>query len=187
MGMGDCNWSLLDGVNQDGLCASLTFGGRRITGNGFGIPIVLRYCLEVCTNTEEAISLLQRVPVHMSYNITLLDDDLNYATIYMVPDGQNLVTKHQVGANHQGEITLSDYAIKTKTVERMTLLENCIFCPSENHQSTKQKFLQAPLYNTQFSKAFGTLYTASYSPLNKSIELIWPTKRLDTSLENFEN
>jgi len=38
MGMSDCLWGLLDGVNGDGLCASLTFGGRRIVGVGFGIP-----------------------------------------------------------------------------------------------------------------------------------------------------
>lgn len=186
MGMSDCNWGLLDGVNGDGLSASLTFGGRRITGNGFGIPIVLRYCLETCSNTSEAIQLLQKVPVHMSYNITLLDANNQYATVYMVPDGQNLVTEYQVGTNHQGEITWSDYAIMTKTVERMTLLENCIYDTAEKEHSLKQKFLQPPLYNSQFSKAFGTLYTASYSPIKKSVELMWPTKRMELELENFE-
>ena len=42
MGMSDCLWGLLDGINEHGLVVSLTFGGRKITGEGFGIPLVLR-------------------------------------------------------------------------------------------------------------------------------------------------
>ena len=38
--MSDCLWGLLDGMNDDGLGVSLTFGGRRVLGDGFGIPIV---------------------------------------------------------------------------------------------------------------------------------------------------
>ena len=186
MGMSDCNWGLLDGVNSDGLCASLTFGGRRITGNGFGIPIVLRYCLETCATTIEAIEILKSIPVHMSYNITLLDAHLNFATIYMVPNAENLVTSYQVGTNHQGEITWSDYAIMTRTVERLNLLEHSLYNPSETSKSLKNRFLQSPLYNTAFSKAFGTLYTASYSPEKSEVELIWPSKSLTLNLENFE-
>lgn len=185
VGMSDCNWGLLDGVNADGLTASLTFGGRRITGDGFGIPIVLRYCLETCSNTHEAVKVLLKVPTHMSYNITLLDSDLNFATVYMVPNGQNHVTGYQVGTNHQGEITWSDYAIMTRTVERMTLLESCIHNPHERTNSLRQKFLTSPLYNNQFSKAFGTLYSAAYSPIEKSVDLFWPNKTVTFKLNDF--
>ena len=48
LGMSDCLWGLLDGVNDAGLAVSLTFGGRRDVGDGFGIPIVVRYLLEIC-------------------------------------------------------------------------------------------------------------------------------------------
>ena len=41
-------------MNDDGLAVSLTFGGRRVLGDGFGIPIVLRYLLETCGTVEEA-------------------------------------------------------------------------------------------------------------------------------------
>ena len=46
IGMSDCLWGLLDGMNDAGLAVSLTFGGRRVLGDGFGIPIVVRYLLE---------------------------------------------------------------------------------------------------------------------------------------------
>ena len=48
LGMSDCLWGLLDGVNDAGLAVSLTFGGRRDVGDGFAIPLVVRYLLETC-------------------------------------------------------------------------------------------------------------------------------------------
>ena len=42
MGMSDCNWGLLDGINGDGLAVSLAFGGRKVMGEGFGIPLIIR-------------------------------------------------------------------------------------------------------------------------------------------------
>ena len=73
LGMLDCLWGLLDGVNDSGLAVSLTFGGRPQVGEGFGVPMVIRYVLEVCGTTDEAVRVLRRVPVHMSYNVTVLD------------------------------------------------------------------------------------------------------------------
>jgi len=52
LSMSDCLWGVLDGVNQDGLCVSLAFGGRRAVGEGFGIAIVLRYILETCRSVR---------------------------------------------------------------------------------------------------------------------------------------
>jgi len=45
LGMLDCLWGLLDGINDAGLAVSLTFGGRPQVGEGFGIPLVIRYVL----------------------------------------------------------------------------------------------------------------------------------------------
>ncbi len=56
IGISDCNWGLLDGINGDGLTASLTFGGRNIVGEGFGIPIVIRYVLETCATISRSRS-----------------------------------------------------------------------------------------------------------------------------------
>ena len=45
IGTSDLLWGLLDGLNEDGLAVSLTRGGRPGQGEGFGIPIVIRYLL----------------------------------------------------------------------------------------------------------------------------------------------
>ena len=73
LGTGDCLWGLVDGVNDDGLAVSLTFGGRREVGEGFGIPLVIRYLLEVAGDVAEGIEVLRRLPHQISYNVTLCD------------------------------------------------------------------------------------------------------------------
>ena len=75
MGTGDCLWGLLDGMNDRGLAVSLTFGGRSEVGQGFGIPVVIRYVLEVCDDVAAGIAVLRRLPHQLSYNITLGDRD----------------------------------------------------------------------------------------------------------------
>ena len=60
--MSDCLWGLLDGMNDAGLAVSLTFGGRRALGDGFGIPLVVRYLLETCDDVAEARETLARLP-----------------------------------------------------------------------------------------------------------------------------
>ena len=185
MGMSDCSWGLLDGVNEDGLCASLTFGGRRITSTGFGIPLIIRYCLETCSNTKDAIERLKDIPAHMSYNVTLFDADNEFATIYFVPGGRNQIHTSPIGTNHQEEITWPDYATLTKTVERRNLLESALNNPNETTGSLIQKFLHPPLFNTAYEKAFGTLYTAMYSPTERYTRLVWQNKQIEISLEDF--
>ena len=59
--MSDCLWGLLDGINDSGLAVSLTFGGRKDVGDGFAIPLVVRYVLETCDTVAEARAALARV------------------------------------------------------------------------------------------------------------------------------
>ena len=70
IGTSDCLWGLLDGMNDAGLAVSLTFGGRRVMGDGFGIPIVVRYLLETCANVAEAREALARLPYSLAHNLT---------------------------------------------------------------------------------------------------------------------
>jgi len=73
IGMTDSLWGLLDGMNESGLAVSLTFGGRRVQGDGFGIPIVVRYLLETCETSIQAQETLARLPYNLSHNLTIVD------------------------------------------------------------------------------------------------------------------
>src|SRR6478752_2940162 len=71
IGTSDCLWGLLDGMNSDGLAVSLTFGGAKVYGPGFGIPLVVRYLLEVADTGPRALAKLRGLPVSGYYNLTL--------------------------------------------------------------------------------------------------------------------
>jgi predicted choloylglycine hydrolase len=172
--MSDSLWGVLDGLNEAGLVVSLTFGGRKVVGDGFGVPLLLRYLLEVCADTPTAREILPRIPVHMPYNVTVLDRQGAFLTAYLAPDRPAVITTEPVGTNHQEEIEWLDYARLTSTVERKTFLEERLADTTETEPRFLRRFLFPPLYNTEFEKAFGTLYTAIYRPLSQTAEYRWP-------------
>jgi predicted choloylglycine hydrolase len=126
LGMLDCLWGLLDGINDAGLAVSLTFGGRPEVREGFGIPLVIRYVLEVCGTAHEAMRVLQRVPVHMSYNVTAVDRAGRRATAYLAPDRPTGITARAVATNHHGEVEWVPYAAAIRSVERQQHLEELL-------------------------------------------------------------
>lgn len=185
IGMSDCNWGLLDGMNADGLAISLTFGGRKITGEGFGIPLVMRYVLETCRDTPQAVSTLLRLPVHMSYNVTILDKTGKYKTVYLTPDKGPHVDIERVATNHQQDIEWLEYAELTATRERKIYLDQLVNDPNLSREEVKGKFLQPPLYNKDIQKSFVTLYGVQYDLEKLAATVFWPNKELIQSFENF--
>jgi predicted choloylglycine hydrolase len=173
LGMLDCLWGLLDGVNDAGLAVSLTFGGRPQVGQGFGIPLVIRYVLEVCGTVGEAVQVLRRVPVHMSYNVTALDRTGRWATVYLPPDRPARVTDRAVATNHQGEVEWAPYATAIRSVERQEHLEKLLADGSDVF-GIVSACLRSPLYARRFHEGFGTLYTAEYRPAESFARYHWP-------------
>jgi len=177
MAMSDCLWGVLDGINDSGLALSLAFGGRKLTGVGFGIPLVLRYILETCSTTAEAVAVLRRIPLHMAYNVTVIDASGDHATAYLAPDRAPIVTDAITCTNHQQAIEWPDYAKATKTVERKHYLDEHLTDPSETKQDFAARFLASPLHHTDYRRGFGTLYTATYEPTKAAMTLSWKTHR----------
>lgn len=164
IGISDCNWGLLDGMNAAGLSASLAFGGRKNTGKGFGIPLLMRYILETCDTVAAAIEQLRRVPVHMSYNVTLVDKFATYATVYLSPDRPVVVTKERVGVNHQQAIEWHDYAAFTATQERLDVLKALLADPNQIEETILGAFFRSPVCRDDAEKDYQTLYTTVYRP-----------------------
>ena len=187
LGMSDCLWGLLDGINDAGLCVSLSFGGRKQVGVGFGIPLILRYVLETCDTTSQAAAVLCRVPTHMSYTITILDREADFATVFVTPDHGATVTRHPVATNHQERVEWSTHASSTRSVERLAALSARLEDPEESPERFIDRFLEAPAYGTRLEQGYGTLYTAVYRPALGSLSLIWPKHRWEQSLDRFEN
>ncbi len=183
--MADCLWGVLDGMNEHGLAVSLAFGGRAVIGRGFGIALVLRYLLETCRTTREAAHVLCRVPVHMAYNVAIVDRQGDYATALLAPDQETLITRLPVSTNHQGRIALPRQARAWKTVRRENILQACLQDPDQTLERLTQQFLQPPVYRTPQANDWGTLYTSSYYPQTGLIECRWPDDVWQQSFTTF--
>lgn len=184
---GDCLWGVLDGMNSEGLVVSLAFGGRQVVGKGFGIPLILRYILEVARGVQDAIAILQRVPSHMSYNITLLDKAGQYATVFVAPDRAAVIKHSAIATNHQQQIEWEQHARFTATLERERFLTQGLADATQTEEQLIQSFLQAPLYSTEYARGFGTLYTAIYRPTESSMTLLWPHHKWQQTLDSFNS
>ncbi|MCX7561258.1 C45 family autoproteolytic acyltransferase/hydrolase [Sulfitobacter sp. F26204] len=176
---------LADGMNDAGLAASLTFGGRTVSSKGFGIPLIIRYVLEMCADVQQAVEALRAVPCHMSYNVTVADAAGEWATVMLAPDRPAIVTRSPFTTNHQLGVEWPRHGRFSNTEGRADHLEQLF----ENAHLTAgqliHEFLTAPLASTGYDKGFGTIYTAAYRPEARQMSLHWMDgAREDHALEN---
>ncbi|MEM8571946.1 MAG: C45 family peptidase [Pseudomonadota bacterium] len=186
MGTSDGMFGVVDGMNDQGLAVSLTFGGRREVGTGFGVPLILRYILQTCETAREAGKALQRIPCHMSYNVTVLDAARNFLTVYLAPDRPAIITHLPVATNHQEQVEWKSHARLTATVERQRYLLNRLAMHPETQARFLNNFLQPPLYSIAFGSGFGTLYTAAYWPERGAMQLLWPQQGWEMTFDDFQ-
>ncbi|MGS5087679.1 C45 family autoproteolytic acyltransferase/hydrolase [Hydrogenophaga sp. A37] len=184
LAMGDCLWGALDGLNAAGLAASLSFGGRTVSGIGFGIPLVLRYVLEVAQSTAEAMALLQRLPISMCYTITVLDRHADWATVFVSPDRPAEVTRRNAVTNFQHRVEWPEHARATHAELRLARLQQQIDGPGSLQQASNA-LLQPPLYQSAYLRGYGTLYSAIYRPRSDQVELRWPGQQWLQTVDGF--
>lgn len=182
--MADCVWGVLDGINDSGLGVSINYGGRLVEGKGFGITIVVRYILETCSSVEEAISVLRRVPVHLDYNIALLDKAGNHATVFIAPDRDLCVTQATTSTNHQGPQEPGKPLFLEDSVLRLETLNSLAAPRDTTLGQTVTQFLHPPLYRCHENSS-GTLYTAVYNPAAGSVNYVWPQYSLNLTFDQF--
>jgi predicted choloylglycine hydrolase len=186
IGMSDCLWGLLDGINDAGLAVSLTFGGRRDVGDGFGIPLVVRYVLETCDTVAQAREALARIPIHAAQNLTLLDRSGAFLTAYVGPGRPPEFVDVAATTNHQGRVEWPEYARAIRTVERERRVLELLDDPALTREGFVAAFLEPPLHNTEYLRGFGTTYTAAYHPAEGRAEYRWPGFTWQQSFDRFE-
>jgi len=185
IGMSDCLWGLLDGMNDAGLVVSLTFGGRRATGDGFAIPLVVRYLLETCQTVPQAREKLKRLPINAAQNLSILDNSGDHLTAYLAPDRAARFASTPATTNHQGTIDWPEYAHAVRTVEREQHLLALLADDQVTPARFADAFLDPPLYNNGYASGMGTLYTAAYFPTTGRVEYRWPGHTMRQSFDRF--
>lgn len=172
----DCLWGALDGMNEHGLSVSMAFGGKEAVAPGFGIALILRYVLEFCTTVDEAVKVLQRVPAHMAYNVTLLDASGQVRTVELEPQQAARCSARPMAVNHQGEFELTNYAMFSHSYERQQSILAKLADPLCNVEAFVNAFEYGPLLSSNYTQGFGTLYTAIYNPQLRAMEYRWPNR-----------
>ena len=162
----------IDGMNEDGLVASLTFGGGGSHGLGFSIILILRYLLETCRHVDQAITTLSRIPIATSQNVTLLDRSGAFATVFLGPDREPAVSRGRTCANHQEIVTASASPAIKNSIEREQAVLMALDNPAATLPNLTARFLEPPLYSRR--AAFPTVYTAVYRPAELRVDYIWP-------------
>ncbi len=62
-----------DGMNEYGLAVGLTFIYPRVVKSGFNAGMLVRYLLEKCKTTDEAIQKLRKLPIASQQALTIAD------------------------------------------------------------------------------------------------------------------
>jgi predicted choloylglycine hydrolase len=132
------------------------------------------------------VAALRRIPVHMSYNVTVLDAAGQRATVYLAPDRPARVTDLAVATNHQGQVEWAPYAAAIRSVERQEHLEH-LLAEHADAAAVVAACLRDPLYATRFHEGFGTLYTAEYRPADGVARYYWPGRTWAQSLDAFDS
>jgi predicted choloylglycine hydrolase len=186
IGMGDCLWGLLDGMNDAGLAVSLTFGGRRVLGDGFGIPIIVRYLLETCDDVASAREALARLPYALAHNLTVIDRGGEVLTAYLSPDREPVFRIVPAATNHQGSVEWPEQARATRTIERERRILDLLGRSETTAASFEHAFLRSPLFSTAYDSGFGTLYTAAYRPAEGRVDFRWPSFTWRQAFDTFD-
>ena len=140
MGTSDGLWGLVDGMNDAGLAVSLTFGGRRVVGDGFGVPLILRYVLQTCDDGRRGRRgagpradphELQR---HRAGPEAQVPDRADGAG-----PADAIITHAAVATNHQERVEWVSHARFTATVER----ERYLLQRLTLHRDPEEKFIGA--------------------------------------------
>lgn len=184
MGMVEFLWGLSDGVNKDGLCAAIAYGGRSGTAPGFGVTLIIRYVLEICSTVQEALDVLSRIPSHMAYNVILADRSGETASVELQPGGGLRHVWPAIATNHQNGPEQVVRHRFTKTHDRRACLQS-LMADDPRPDSMVGAFLVSPLFQRRYQEGFGTLFTAEYDPCKPGVTLHWPRKKWSQDFARF--
>ena len=174
----------LDGMNADGLVASVTFGGSPAQGIGFSIILIARYVLETCSQVSEAVAALCRIPVAASQNVTVLDKTGAYATVFLSPERAPSVSRTPVCANHQdSSVSIGLSKNVASSMARQQVALRALESSGATLAKLAETFLTAPIYSRDASSP--TVYSAVYRPAALTVDYVWPGNVMTQRIGSF--
>ena len=177
LGMSEGVSGLLDGVNNAGVAAALTFGGRHVYGSGFGIVQIIRYLLQVASDVNEAAEVLRQIPCAWAQNVLVQDSSGKAIRAELAPDREPLVIEGSAVANHQANVEP-----RPDSARRLGVA--CAL--AEDAEAARVVFVEGDLCKEDFDEWLGTLYTAEYLPGEGAVTFHWQDGSWAQSFKQFE-
>ena len=186
VGMTDCLWGLLDGMNDDGLAVSLTFGGRRVLGDGFGIPIVMRYLLGDLQHDRGRSGHARPAPVFAEPQ----PDAGRRGPARCSRRTCRPIASRSSGRSRRRRTTRASWSGPSRRARRgrssaSRRSSGCSTTRPSTRTAFVDSFLRAPLFSTSYAHGFGTLYTAAYRAAEGAARYIWPAKVWELGFDSF--
>ena len=122
---------------------------------------------------REARELLQGLPIAMSYNLTMVDVEGRTGTAFVAP------ARRWSSPTRRSRRTIAaapEYPARAnalRSVPRLNRLTQLVSAHPDP-DALAGEFLAEPLYNRNYSGAFGTLYTVQYRPVEQVARYLWP-------------
>ncbi|WP_420404552.1 C45 family autoproteolytic acyltransferase/hydolase [Nisaea sp.] len=177
LGMGEGVSGLLDGVNEHGLAAAMTFGGRHVYGSGFGIILIVRYLLQVARDLKDAAEVLARLPCAWAHNVVVQDPTGKAIRAELAPDRAPSIVEVDAATNHQANVVPAESS--------RWRFETAGGLPDDADMA-RTIFSRGRLCLDDFEGWLGTLYTAEYRPPDGSVRFHWGADSWEQSLDRFE-
>lgn len=103
-----------DGINEYGLVVGLTFVYPWVKKPGFNAGMLVRYLLEKCKTTDEAINSLYKIPIASSQTLTIVDRQGDMVVVECNPNHIELVSPKEqenfvVSTNNFSSATMQVY------------------------------------------------------------------------------
>lgn len=161
-----------DGLNEHGLAVGLTFIYPTKIKAGFNAGMLVRYILEKCKSTNEAISALEMLPIASPQTITLADKSGDIAVVECNCDKVIVLRpknneNYVYTTNHFNSKEMQEYKLDVedgaRSNERYKTLTNAF----ENENSYSLKFAQDLLSG---KKGFMCQYDRT-----KGLDTVWST------------
>ncbi|MEF9967154.1 MAG: C45 family peptidase, partial [Longicatena sp.] len=128
-----------DGMNEHGLAVGLTFIYPKVRDYGLNAGMLVRYILEKCKTTQEALDFLKRVPIASQQTLTIVDSsgdmivvECNPYTVEVIrpnSDGNFVVTANNFNSlvmeQYKYEGILDDWKSEERYNVAYNALKNC--------------------------------------------------------------
>ncbi|MBM7703447.1 C45 family autoproteolytic acyltransferase/hydolase [Metabacillus iocasae] len=156
----------IDGMNEKGLVVGYHFVNRRREVDGFICCTIARFLLDTCATTDEAITLLEKIPHRHAFNYSIYDSNGHAAIVEA--SGRGIFVKRGEGmscTNHFDGLRDENRHHLLESKERLAHLEeHATDTLTALDAFTLFNSSERPIFKSDYHNSAGTIHTAVYIP-----------------------